>query len=157
MTHKGKVGAKKRGVFLFLMIVLLAHFLAESCEAVTACSVEIKGLNAIKEDEFLNMFGIGKGGPVSEEGVREGIKRVFLKGLFEDISVEVPDGECPPVKINVRERDFIRKIYVTGDYALSTKVIRNFFLLKEEQVMRYDLVETAVKELRGNIARYGFP
>lgn len=157
MTHKGKVAAKKRGVFLFLMIVLLAHFLAESCEAVTACNVEIKGLNAIKEDEFLNMFGIRKGSPVSEEGVREGIKRVFLKGLFEDISVEVPDGECPPVKINVRERDFIRKIYVTGDYALSTKVLRNLFLLKEEQVMRYDLVETAVKELRGNIARYGFP
>ena len=61
------------------------------------------------------------------------------------------------MRIQVRERDFIRKIYVAGDYALSTKVIRNLFLLKEEQVMRYDLVETAANTLKENIARYGFP
>jgi outer membrane protein insertion porin family len=151
-------GPKRKAVILFLCAWALHALISPPRgDAANAGRVEIRGLESIGEEEFLNMFCTKPGSPVSAERVRDGIKRAFLKGLFEDISVEVPDGENPPVYIDVRERDFIRKIYLSGDYALSAKVIRRLFLLKEGQVMRYDLVGTATATLKEDIGRYGFP
>jgi outer membrane protein insertion porin family len=148
---------KRRLAILFLCAwALHALIFPPRGDAAAAGRVQIRGLESIGEKEFLNMFCTKEGSPVSAERVRDGIKRAFLKGIFEDISVEVPDGENPPVLIDVRERDFIRKIYLSGDYALSAKVIRRLFLLKEGQVMRYDLVGTATDMLKEDIGRYGF-
>ena len=151
-------GPKRKAASLFLCLWALHALLSPPRgDAANAGSVEIRGLESVGQEEFLNMFGTKKGSPVSGERVRDGIKRAFLKGLFEDISVEVPDGENPPVHIDVRERDFIRKIYLSGDYALPAKVIRRLFLLKEGQVMRYDLVSPATEALKDEAGRYGFP
>ncbi|MEC4676574.1 MAG: POTRA domain-containing protein [Nitrospirota bacterium] len=67
-------------------------FYSVRAEALTAGRIEITGLYSIGEDEFLDMFGIREGSVIDGDRVRKGIKRAFLKGLFEDISVEVPDG-----------------------------------------------------------------
>ncbi|MEW6162397.1 MAG: outer membrane protein assembly factor BamA [Nitrospirota bacterium] len=117
--------------------------------------VEIKGLYSIEKKELLDLLDIRSGKPIDSRGVRQGIKRVFLKGIFEDISIETTDGE--KVIINVRERDFIEKIYIDGDYGLSRRIIKRNFPLREGQVMRYDMIEAAIEELRHEIARRGFP
>lgn len=142
---------------LFFLFLLLLVFSPISAEAVTAAGVDVKGLCSIGEDEFLNMFCTKKGSDVTEEGIRDGIKRAFLKGIFDYIDVDVPDGENPIVKITVRERDFIRKVRVSGNSALSAKLIRTLFILKEDNAMRYDLVDNAVNDLREKIAKYGYP
>ena len=127
------------------------------CEALTAGRVEIRGLYTIGEKEFLDVFDLREGSAIDRDKIRADIKRAFLKGLFEDISVEVSEGENPSVIISVKEKDFIDKVSVSGDYGISEKVIKENFILKEDQVMRYDLIETAVGEVKKKLAYLGFP
>jgi outer membrane protein insertion porin family len=152
---------KKKAVFVFFLLFILypLFFIFDHapCEAVTAGKVEIKGLYSIGKDEFLEMLGIREGSEVDEEKVREGIKRAFLKGIFDDIQVRVPDGDNSVVEVAVRERDFIRKVSVSGRSRLSGKVLKGLFMLKEDDIMRYDLVQQAIKDLREKIAKFGFP
>jgi outer membrane protein insertion porin family len=125
--------------------------------AVTAGTVEIKGLSLIGREEFLDILGIIPGGDIDKELVRNGIKRAFLKGLFDDIIVKVSDGETPAVEVEVKERELIKKIYVQNNTGISDKAIRELFLLKADAVMRHDLLDRAVTQLKEGIANYGFP
>jgi outer membrane protein insertion porin family len=131
---------------------------AEICGAAVR-EIEIDGLHRIAADELLYMIGIEKGGPIDEEIVRDGIKRAFLKGIFEDISVRVTDGEFPDVQIRVRERDFIGKVkvHVSSDSALSGRLLKRIFMMKEGQPMRYDLTGKAVSEMKEMLIFRGFP
>jgi outer membrane protein insertion porin family len=119
--------------------------------------IEINGLSSIEQEELLYLLDIKVDGPIDPDKVREGIKRAFLKGIFENISIEATDGERVKVTITVTERDFINKVYIEGDYSLSKKFIKNSFTLKEGQVLRQDLIEPAMKKLQQDIVRRGFP
>jgi outer membrane protein insertion porin family len=164
VLHKLRFGPRDANVRIIGRTLLLSisiyfwFFLFFSpCESATISKLEIKGLSSIGEKELLDLMGMRVGGEVNDEIVREGIKRAFLKGLFEDITVRVPDGESPIVEINIKERDFINKIYVGGDHSVSRKLMKELFLLKEDDVMRYDLIETAIAQLKLQLTRYGFP
>ena len=145
--------------YVFLVIAFAVFLVARPCPcgAVTAGGVEVKGLHSVSEKEFLDIFGIRRGSEISREAVSNAIKSAFLKGVFDDISVKVPDGPNPVVEVRVKEREFIRDIDIGGECRLSKKVIRNLFPLKEGGVMRYDLLHGAAEELRKTIGRYGFP
>jgi outer membrane protein insertion porin family len=144
-------------VIFSLLFTVFFFFSAGPAEGVTVRKVEIKGLSSIGREEFLNMFGIREGKQVNAELVREAIKRAFLKGIFDDIQVRVPDGENPVVEVTVKERDFIRKVSISGKSALSAKQLRTLFILKEGDVMRYDLIGTAIRDLGEKVAKYGYP
>ncbi|OGW53374.1 MAG: outer membrane protein assembly factor BamA [Nitrospirae bacterium RBG_13_43_8] len=119
--------------------------------------IEITGLYSIEKGELIYLLDIKVGSPTDREKVGEGIKRAFLKGIFEDISIEVTDGDPARVTIAVKERDFIDKVCVEGNYSLSRKFIKNNFPLREEQIMRGDMIEPAIRDLGNEIARRGFP
>ena len=85
------------------------------------------------------------------------MKLAFLKGIFEDISVEVNDEDRTFIMVRVRERERIKKIVIAGNQRLSKKIIKNYFSLKEDQIMRYDRMEDAVKELKNALPEMGFP
>jgi outer membrane protein insertion porin family len=89
--------------------------------------------------------------------VRSGIKRAFLKGIFEDIAVEIIEGEKAKAVIRVKERDYIQRIDISGDSALSKKTIKALFLLKEGQILMCDTLAKAVEDLKPRIAMLGFP
>ena len=144
---------------LFFPLILLFLFMPtrSSGEVVTAGTIEIHGLHSLGRDEFIILLGVRPGAPVDEELVRRGIKRAFLKGIFEDISVAV-SGEPPhDIVVHVREKDFLKKVYVEGNYPISKKKILELFLLKIDQVMRYDLIEQARGNLKEQLSLYGFP
>jgi len=131
-------------------------FTSEAAGSVVG-EIEINGLYSISKDEFLYILDINPGKQINEESVRLGIKRAFLKGMFEDIFVETIDGERAKVIINVKERNFIKNIYVEGDYPLSRKTIKKLFPLKEDQVLICDVLEKAMVDLRHELALRGFP
>jgi outer membrane protein insertion porin family len=157
--RRGRKASRKpsRGVALLLQLAFFFIFLAGSSEAVTVRKVEIEGLSSIGREEFLDMFGIREGSRVDADIVREAIKRTFLKGIFDDIQVRVPDGENPVVEVDVKERDFVRKVIVSGKSDIPAKRLKGLFTLKEDDVMRYDLIGTAVKNLSEKVAKSGFP
>jgi len=160
MNKKWKTEDKKFLTLIFYCLLFTAYFLMFITSEATGSVVgetEINGLYSIGKDELLYILDINPGKPIDEESVRLGIKRAFLKELFEDISVETIDGEKVKVIITVKERNFIKNIYVEGDYPLSKKTIKELFPLKEDQVLICDMIEKAVIDLRHEIAVRGFP
>lgn len=141
---------------LFLFCFLFIYIPFEATGAIVG-EIEIHGLSSVEKEELLDLLCFKPNNPIDAVRVRQGIKRAFLKGVFEDISIETTDEEKTRVIINVKERDFIEKVYVEGDYDLSRKFIKNSFLLKEGQIMRYDMIEDAIEQLRNQIANRGYP
>ncbi|MDH5201794.1 MAG: outer membrane protein assembly factor BamA [Nitrospirota bacterium] len=159
-NRKSETGNEKffilASYFLLLTSCFMMFFTSE-VKGTTVGEIEINGLYSIEKEEFLDILDIKPDKQIDKEAVRLGIKRAFLKGLFENISIKTTGGEKVKVTINVMERDFIEKIYIKGDYDLSKKFIKNNFSLKEEQVMRYDLLKVAIEKLKNEIAMRGFP
>jgi outer membrane protein insertion porin family len=143
-------------LLLFYFLFFSYSFLSEA-EGAALGKIEIHGLYSIGKDELLDLLCFKDCKQIDSERIRRGIKRAFLKGIFEDICIDVTEGERPNVIINVKERDFIKKIYIEGEYSLSKRFIRDNFLLKEDQVMRYDLIDSAIEKLKQEIAMRGFP
>ena len=73
--------------------------------------IEIRGLHSIEKREFLSLLDILPGEPADADTVRFGIKRAFLKGMFEDIAVEITEGEKAKAVISVKERDGLHTAY----------------------------------------------
>ena len=156
-NKKGKMGAGKLIVLMSFFLFLIAYFFLSEVTCETVAEIEINGLYSITKEELLYLLDIKPNSTIDREGIRHGIKRAFLKGIFEDISVETTDGEQTKVMITVRERDFIDKVSIEGDYDLSRRFIRNHFPLRNGQLMRRDIIESAVKTLKHEIARRGYP
>lgn len=158
-VKRKRVSAEK-GLVVFFPVLVIWCFLFCAVSNVSASvvgKIEIYGLQTIGKDELLYLLDVAPEEPIDPDRVREGIKRVFLKGIFDDISVETVDGDKTTVIIHVRERDFIKKIYVEGDYGLPKKTILSLFPLKEDQYLSCDMLERALKKLKQEIAVRGFP
>jgi outer membrane protein insertion porin family len=144
-------------LFISFCLVFISCFLPLSAFGSIVSEIEINGLSSIAKEELLYLLDLKVDSPIDRDRVREGIKRAFLKGIFEDISVETTDGEQVKVTITVTERDFIHKVSIEGDYSLSKKFIKNNFTQREGQILRQDLIEPAIKKLQQDIVRRGFP
>lgn len=147
-----------RQIFYYLLfsVCCLLFASAGSSGAATA-DIEVEGLYSMSRDEFLDLLDLKAGVEVDPLKLQAGIKRAFLKGIFEDIEVFEDGREGKLVRVLVREKDFIGKVNITGNENLGDRVIESHFLLKEAEVMRYDLLEPAIKKLREVFAERGFP
>ncbi|MBI5847402.1 MAG: outer membrane protein assembly factor BamA [Nitrospirae bacterium] len=130
---------------------------AAPAAAATVGTLEIEGLHSLEKQEMVDMLGLRAGDPVDAEIIRTAIKRAFRKGIFDDISIEVTDGEPCLVTVKIREKDMIRKVDVQGNYSLSAGTVRELLALKEGGVMRPDLIDQAAAELKAQFASLGFP
>lgn len=151
------IGVKRFFVFcrvLFLLMILLCS--SESSASLVG-EVEIHGLASLEKEELLYLLDIRTGEKIDAETVRTGIKRAFLKGIFEDISVEAGDGEKTNVVIHVKEKDSVRKISVEGDHAVSGKKIKELFRIKEGLLLTCGLLEKASEDLKRDLEFIGFP
>ena len=142
--------------WLFFTVSFFISSIATASGALIG-DIEISGLHSIGKGEFLSLLDIASGEPVDADTVRSGIKRAFLKGIFEDIAVEIIEGEKAKAVIHVKERDYIQRIDIRGDSALSKKTIKTLFMLKEGQILMCDTLKKAVEELKPRIAMLGFP
>ncbi|MGQ9570552.1 MAG: outer membrane protein assembly factor BamA [Thermodesulfovibrionales bacterium] len=138
-----------------LFLLLFIHIPLSS--GATVRDVEVKGLYSIDKKELLDLLCFKPGSPIDAIKVKQGIKRAFLKGIFDDISVETTDGDKVSVIINVKERDFVEKVYVEGNYEIPKRFIKGSFMIKEGEVMKYELIKDAIEDLRNKIAERGYP
>jgi outer membrane protein insertion porin family len=147
---------KKRRAF-FLILALL-FFVADAAVAAAPVieKIEVKGLASIGKKELLGLLDVRPGDVLDPVRVREGIKRAFLKGIFNDIEVYANDSGTE-VQIVVEERDRIRSVEFRGNEFFSDREMRKMFQLKEGAVLRYDLLDAAVKRLKEMLADRGFP
>lgn len=163
-SHRDPQGEKRRPaarcLLLLLSIPLMLCFVisyGSAADDSIVRNIEIKGLHVISRDELLYLLDIFPGKPLNEKIVREGIKRAFLKGVFEDIAVETIDGGEPAVIVHVREKLLIKRIAVRGSYALSKKTILSLFPLREDQYLTCGALESGLSTLKRELALRGYP
>ncbi len=165
MNVRGKTGdhafEMKTIAVLVLCCLLLAVssllFSAADAEGVMVGETEVYGLSSIGQDELLSLLDITPGEQIDSGSVRKGIKRAFLKGIFEDISVEALDGDKSRVIVRVKERARVKKIYIEGDFDLPRKKLRELFLIKEGQVFPCNILGKAVADIKPKLAYLGYP
>jgi len=138
-------------ILIFALPAVDAH---ASDDMISVRKVIIKGLASCSRKELLSLMAVQEG-LIDRKTIDEGIKRAFRKGIFEDIAVEYSPDKT--LLIKVREHEYIGKIKVSGNRYLSDGDIRNRFLLKEGDIMRYDLVGKAEKQLGESLKLSGFP
>lgn len=119
--------------------------------------IAVEGIHSISRDELLYLLGLKDCVSAGRPTVTEGIKRVFLKGIFEDIEVFADGAGKPGCRVVVRERDIIAKVSVKGNALLSNDAIREISGWRGGTVMRYDRIDEAVNDLRQGLAERGFP
>lgn len=120
--------------------------------------VEVKGLYSIKKEELLYLLDISKGEELNPDKITIGIKRAFLKGIFDDIRVY--DEGNGRLRIDVKERDIIEDISIDGNRYLPDRLIKRYITalpFKEGQIMRYDLLDRLRNHLIKSIGEKGFP
>jgi len=139
--------------YLFLYLVLSAAPAA----AATVGTITIQGLYSASREELLDLLDLAEGKQIDAEKVRTGIKRAFLKGIFEQMSIQTNDREPADVMVIVQEKDRIAKVSVQGDHVLSGKKIRTLLTMKEGEVMRFDLMAQAERDLKEKFALLGYP
>ncbi len=144
------------GLFcLFLSLSFLLSVLPAPAE--TIGTITIQGLHSANRSELLDLLDLAEGKHIDAAKVREGIKRAFLKGIFEQISIQTSDHEPVAVMIIVQEKDKISEVSIEGDHVLSAKKIRNLLIMKEGGVMRYDRMAEAERDLGEKLALSGYP
>ena len=127
--------------------------------------IEVEGLRTISKAELIYLLGLR--GPeqkaLAPAHLARGIKRAFMKGIFEYISVGLapgPSGENPGVIIvKVREKDRIRGICfnVKGNQKPSKGFLEDHFAFREGDFMRYGRLENAEAEARKTLSEAGYP
>lgn len=141
----------------FLLLLAVFFLFPSRASGFQVEEIHVDGLYSISREELLYLLDIEPGDVLEPAALRRGIKRAFLKGIFEEISVETDDSGRGVVWVRVKERDVIDDINISGNSYLSGKFIRQHLGLSEDTVMRYDLLKEFRERLLQAITERGLP
>ncbi len=151
------------GKYFSLLLHFCAFALLLCCFAAPAFAssqpithIEVSGLYSISEDELLYLLDINKGNVLNKTNVREGIKRAFLKGIFEDIIVESLDDANTKIKITVKEKNIIDSIKVKGNDYFSDRFIKKQFGIEDGERLNTLNLKRATESLKDRLKKKGF-
>ncbi len=118
-------------------------------EGKTVRKIEFTGLkNNDARDLVDEMFTV-EGYPLKEKEIRQDIKSVFKQGQLENVVVEVEDfRDGVAVKFVCKERPLVRQIEFLGTEEINETELTNLIPVKENDVLRRDLLEKSVKLIK---------
>jgi len=143
-----------RRIFFIIAFILIFLPSISYGEDMVIKKISVEGLYSIDKEELLYLLDIKEGSPIDRESLRRGIKRAFLKGIFEDIEIE---AEADTIYIKVKEREFIEDISIKGEKHIREKDIKDAIPLKEGGLMRYDLIERSASIIKAILSERGYP
>lgn len=144
--------------FVLCLLSFSAYAQSITHSPLPVTSIDVEGLHSIRKEELLYLLDIEKGRVIDPERITNGIKRAFLKGIFDDIAVFHEDNGR--LRVVVKERDIIENIYMEGNLHLPDRKIKSFIYalpFKEGHIMRYDLLNRLRDHLIKSIREKGFP
>lgn len=149
----------RRALLPFCLLVALFPLLpaASAASPVEVREVRVEGLYSMEKRELLYLLEIKPGHSLDPATLRRGIQRAFLKGIFDDITVETDENSPGTVIVKVKERDIIDDIDVEGNENLPKKFVLAHLGLREGTVMRYDLLEKIRANLLDAVRERGYP
>lgn len=144
-------------MFALLLTVIMSVGASGVAQASVVLDVRVYGLKSVGTEELLGLLGITLGAEVNDETITAGIKRAFMKGVFEDISVEeVPDNPGSLI-VKVREKDVIDDIDITGNRELRDSLILKLLGMQEGDYLLPEELEKKRVRLIEALAYKGFP
>ncbi len=119
--------------------------------------IEIKGLSSISKEELLYLLDIRTGSPLNKADLKEGIKRAFLKGIFEDIRVESANAAETSLRVVVKEKKIVDTVKIKGNDHFSNKYVKKHFASVKGERLSFLKIQNGIAELRNGFAKRGFP
>jgi len=121
----------RRAVPVVLAILLAAAAPARAREAgggaPEIAEIVVEGGVTVTPDTVSYYLGLEPGDPLDMEAIREGFRRLWDSGLFEELRIEredLPDGRVKLVVV-VKERPFVNSVVFEGNDKLSTSTLRD--------------------------------
>ena len=148
-------------IILFFFLFPLQAYTGDY-SGMTVAAIEVEGVKSVKPEVVISLMGIQLGQPYSPEAIREGIKRTFLKGVFEDIAVDaevmklVQDQEGVRLRYLVREKIFINDIDFSGNESIPSRKLREGIIMKERDEYRKEILNVVKEEIRAIYSRWGY-
>ncbi|WP_460177917.1 BamA/TamA family outer membrane protein [Thermodesulfovibrio hydrogeniphilus] len=106
--------------------------------------IEIEGLRSLEQKEFLYLLGVEENKTLDEKEINRGIKRLFLKNIFEDIVVEYKNQT---LKVRVIEKPIIKEIEIKGNEYFSEQFYKKLLKIKKGD----RLTELSLRKTKENI------
>jgi len=119
--------------------------------------IEITGLYSISNDELLNLLNIKQGVPLDIAAISRGIKRAFLKGIFDDLIIESSDTENTHIKILVKEKKIIDAIKIYGNDHFSQGFIKKQLSFHSDDRVIIERLRESMEKIRSALSKRGFP
>jgi len=135
--------------FLILIIFISSAYASEDIVE----KIEINGLSSISKKEFLYLMGIEENKKLNREEINRGIKRVFLKNVFEDIRVEI-DNKV--LRIAVKEKPIIEEIKISGNIHFSEKFYKNLLLFNRGDRLNEIQLNKTKKKIEEELKKRGY-
>lgn len=119
--------------------------------------IEIIGLYSIHTDELLYLLNLSEGEILNKAKLRTGIKRAFLKRIFDDIIIKSLDDDYTVLKVIVKERGIIGSIKIEGNDHFSTRFIRRHLVgINERERISTLAIGRAIYSLERELRKRGF-
>ncbi|MBN2517153.1 MAG: outer membrane protein assembly factor BamA [Deltaproteobacteria bacterium] len=132
--------------------ILLKNFGEQKIEA-----IEFTGNRTIENSAILNVLNSKKGEILTEKNLSDDIKAVYKMGYFNDVKVEVSDGNTGKIVTFVlEERPTIIDIEIKGNDEIDKEDIENIITVKSRQILNLEKIKSDVGNIRNFYHDKGF-
>lgn len=147
--------------FLFLIfcsfhIYPLNSFAKENYNKSPIKLITVEGLYSIEKAELLDLLDLNIGDIIDNEALKIGIKRAFLKGIFDNIIIEGSE-DFSSIIVRVEEKKIIDKIDVYGNDYFSKRFIKKNLQINEGDRIHLIKIREGIDNLKKQMAKRGFP
>ncbi|MCX8031391.1 MAG: outer membrane protein assembly factor BamA [Thermodesulfovibrionales bacterium] len=143
-------------IFVFLSITNIQVSAKELYFSSPIKKIEIEGLFSMDKSELLNLLQIKEGKVLNKNSLKIGIKRAFLKEIFEDIIVSTNE-DFSKIHIKVIEKKIVKKINIIGNNYFSDKFIKKNILFKIGDRLNLMKIKYSINNLVKEMRLRGFP
>ncbi|MBI5664113.1 MAG: hypothetical protein HZC49_03325 [Nitrospirae bacterium] len=121
-------------------------------------AIEVRGITRIEDEELIDLINLSAGEGLDRQELSRGIRRAFLKGIFQDIkAVTEPYGDGVKLIYYVKEIPLVDKIVIEGGRNIMEKTVRQKYYFKEGEDFKEEYLDAARLALYEFFRRKGYP
>jgi outer membrane protein insertion porin family len=144
-------------VVIALFCIMFSRGADASVNAEPIRQLSVTGLFSISKGELLYLLDLKEGDVLDRKRLRKGLKRAFLKGIFEDLRVESLSETDDIIHIAVKEKGIVDDIAVEGSDHFSKRFIRKHLRITTGERLTELKTKRAVASLKRELEARGFP
>ncbi|MEN2985093.1 MAG: BamA/TamA family outer membrane protein [Thermodesulfovibrionaceae bacterium] len=115
--------------------------------------IEIQGLVSIPKEEFIYLLGVKENERFKVEDITKGIKRVFLKDIFEEIIVNY---DAQSLKISIKEKPVVNSIEIKGNKHFPESFYIKILNFKEGDRLKESKLKASINLIKSKLYERGF-